>query len=74
MGKFEGQFGRFANLEEFDIPQEFQSKMNANPNPFETIETKKDEVQQFAPPSASDAFESGTDFEDSDDGEEQMPF
>jgi replicative DNA helicase len=75
--KFEGQFGRFANLDEFDIPQEFQSKMNANPNPnpFETIETKKDDVKQFAPPNPSDAFEDkGTSFEDSDNGGEPMPF
>ncbi len=63
--KFIGQLGKFDNLDDFDSPFEFQSKMNANEdNPFITKNL----------PDANDAF--GSSMNDSPDLEEDndVPF
>jgi len=59
--KFVGHLGKFDNLDDFDSPFEFQSKMNANDdNPFSTSDL----------PSADEAF--GSSMNDEDDGD--VPF
>lgn len=60
--KFVGHLGKFDNLDDFDSPFEFQSKMNANDdNPFSTSGL----------PSADEAFGSSMN-DDEDDGD--VPF
>lgn len=64
--KFVAQLGKFENLDDFDSPFEFQSKMNAqDDNPFLTKDL----------PSAEDAFGSdlSTDM-DEEDGDNNIPF
>lgn len=59
--KFIGNLGKFDNLDDFDSPFEFQSKMNANDeSPFNTNDL----------PSADQAF--GSDMNEDDDGD--LPF
>jgi len=64
--KFVAQLGKFENLDDFDSPFEFQSKMNAQEdNPFLAKDL----------PSADDAFGSdlGSD-PDQDEGDNNIPF
>ncbi len=61
--KFVGQLGKFDNLDDFDSPFEFQSKMNANEdNPFITKNL----------PDANEAF--GSSMNDNIDEDNDVPF
>ncbi len=64
--KFVGALGKFDNLDDFDSPFEFQSKMNA------------DEENPFAPPNlpdANEAFGSAMNSDDDDlEDDNDVPF
>ena len=63
--KFIGQLGKFDNLDDFDSPFEFQSKMNeGDDNPFTTKNL----------PSADDAFGSSMNQEFNPDDDNDVPF
>ncbi len=63
--KFIGQLGKFDNLDDFDSPFEFQSKMNENENdPFATKNL----------PSAKDAFGSSMNDEFNPEDDNEVPF
>ncbi len=63
--KFVGALGKFDNLDDFDSPFEFQSKMNADEeNPFATPNL----------PNANEAFGSAMNSDDDDPDDSDVPF